>query len=80
MIPQPAIKAVVVKDGTELCTVGYLARNYASVEYTKNKFDGQFAQIIELYDLSENDVLRKKSHRNMGIASFRLLGDVQIQE
>jgi hypothetical protein len=79
-IPEPAIKAVVVKDGTELCTVGFLPRNYASVEYTRKKYDDQFAQIIELYDLSESEVLRKKSHRNMGIASFRLLGDVLRQE
>ena len=80
MIPEPALKAVAVKDGTELCTVGYLSRNYASVELTRTKFDGKFAQIIELYDLSENEILRKKSYRNMGVASFRLLGDVQNQE
>jgi hypothetical protein len=30
--------------------------------------------------LSENEILRKKSYRNMGVASFRLLGDVQNQE
>ena len=80
MIPEPALKAVLVKDGTELCTVGFLPRNLASVEFTKNKYDGKFAQVIELYDLSESEILCKKSHRNVGIASFRLLTDIQEQE
>jgi len=75
---EESIKAVRIRDGTELCHIGFLPRNI--VVTGKDKFVGQFAQIIELYELSENETMRRKSHRNKGIASFRLLQDIQEQE
>lgn len=75
---EEAIKAVRIRDGTESCTVGFLPRNI--VASGKDKFTGEFAQIIELYEFSDNETKRRKSHRNIGIASFRLLHDIQEQE
>ena len=75
---EEAIKVVRVRDGTESCTIGFLPRNI--VKSRKEKFVGQFAQIIELYEFSENETMRRKSHRNKGMASFRLLKDIQEQE
>ena len=59
-------------------TVGFLPRNI--VASGKEKFIGEFAQIIEVHEFSDNETKRRKSHRNMGIASFRLLHDIQEQE
>ena len=75
---EEAIKAVRVRDGTETCTVGFLPRSL--VVCRKERFVGQFAQIIELYGMSENKTMRRKSHQNKGIASFRLLDEIQEQE
>ena len=77
---EEAIKVVRVRDGTESCTVGFLPRNIVKSISSKEKFVGQFAQIIELYDQSDNEVMRRKSHRNQGVASFRLLNQIQEQE
>lgn len=74
---EDAIKFVRVRDGTETCTIGFLPRHI--VKSRKHKFVGKFAQIIELYDESENETMRRKSYRNKGIASFRMLGDIQEQ-
>ena len=38
------------------------------------------AQVIELYEYSENRTKRGKSHRNLGMASFRLLEDIPKME
>lgn len=75
---EDAIKVVRVRDGTESCMIGFLPRNI--VKSGKDKFVGKFAQIIELYEHSENTTMRRKSNRNKGVASFRLLQDIQEQE
>ena len=74
------MKAVLVRDGTELCTVGFLSRSIVAVEKDKARLIGRFAQVIELYYHSTNATISLKSKRNMGIASFRLLEDIQEQE
>ena len=75
---QKAIKAVRISDGTETCVVAYLPQRI--VNNVAENFVGKFAQIIELYDLSDNSMMRRKSNRNEGMASFRLFGDIQEQE
>ena len=79
-VDQAGIKAVLILDGTELCTVGFLGKNIAALKKTSEKFANKFAQVIELYDSSENAAKRAKSHNNLGVCSFRLLEDIQIQE
>lgn len=75
---EEAVKAVRIRDGTESCVVGFLPRNI--VASSKNKFLDKFAQVIELYEYSENRTKRRKSHKNLGIASFRLLDDIPTLE
>ena len=75
---EEAIQVIRIRDGTESCTIGFLPRNI--VKSGKEKFIGKFAQIIELYEDSESEVKRRKSHRNKGVASFRLLDDIPQQE
>ena len=75
---EESIKVVRIRDGTESCMIGFLPRNI--VVTRKDKFIGQFAQIIELYEYSDNETMRRKSHRNKGVTSFRLLQDIQEQE
>ena len=65
-------------DGTESCTISFLQRNI--VKSGKEKLIGKFAQIIELYEVSESEVKRRKINRNKGVASFRLLDDILQQE
>ena len=55
-------KAVLVRDGTELCTVGFLPKHIVHRK-DKQKYLHQFAQIIELYDQSDSLVKRRKDTR-----------------
>lgn len=66
------MKAVVVQDGTELCTVGFLGKNIVALEKTRFWYQDKFAPIIELYDESYNQTNRARSNRNIGVALFRL--------
>ena len=75
---EDAIAVVRIQDGMETCTVGFLPRQ--RICDAKNNIIGQFAQIIELYDDSESEVKRCKSYRNKGMASYRMLDDIQVQE
>jgi len=78
--PLETIKVVLIKDGTELCTVGFLGREFAAFPSQWSKYIDKFAQVLELYDDNENSMMRKKSKRNAGMASFRLMEDIQGQE
>jgi hypothetical protein len=75
-----AIKTVLICNGTECCTVGFLSKSIVLDERDKARFVGRFAHIIELYDESANMTMMLKSKRNMGIASFWLLDEIQDQE
>jgi hypothetical protein len=75
---QEALAAVRIFDGTETCTVGFLPGHIVSS--AREEFNWQYAQILELYEGSENAMKRRKSHQNFGIASFRLLNNIQQQE
>ena len=75
-----AIKAVLICNGTECSTVGFLCKSIVVVERDKARFVGCFAKIIELYDESANMTMILKSKKNMGIASFQLLDEIQDQE
>ena len=74
---QMVMKAVVVQDGTELCTVGFLGKNIAALEKTRFRYQDKFAQIIELHDKSDNQTKRSRSNQNLGVASFLLFDDIQ---
>ena len=76
-VAEEAIKAVRIRDGTETCTIGFLPRNV--VVSDKAKYIGAFAQVLELYEHSENIAVQRKNKRNAGMCSFRLLSDVQEQ-
>ena len=73
-----AIKVVCVRDGTESCTVGFLLRNV--VKSAKDSLEREFAQVIELYEHSENPTMWRKSYHNSDMASYRLLKNIQEQE
>ena len=71
---EEAIQAVRIQDGTPSCVIGFLPQNI--VQSGKEKYVGKVAQIIDLYDQSESEVKRRKSYRNRGVASFRLLDNI----
>ena len=77
---EEAIKAVLICNGIECCTVGFLCKSIVVDERDKVRFVGPFAHIIELYDESANMTMMLMSKRNMGIASFQLLAEIQDQE
>ena len=79
-VPEEAIKAVLICNGTECCTVGFMCKSIVVLEQDKARFVGYFAQIIELYDESANMTVMLKSKRNMGTAFFWLLDKIQDQE
>ena len=74
-VSEDSIKAVKIQDGTETCTIGFLPRNY--IKFKGKELHAKFAQIIELYDDSDNSMMRRKSQLNVGVASYRLLDDIQ---
>jgi hypothetical protein len=76
-MPEEAIKAVFICNGTECCTVGFLCKSIVVVERDTFRFLRCFAQIIELCDESANKTMMLKSKRNMGIASFQILDEIQ---
>jgi hypothetical protein len=47
---ETVIKAVLVLDGTERCTIGFLPRHVATRPEEAAQLHGKFAQIIELYE------------------------------
>ena len=75
IMPEEAIKAVLVCNGTKLGTVGFLSRSIFAVEKDKERWIGRFAQVIELVDHLAN-----KTKRSMGKNSLSLLEDMQDQE
>ena len=74
--PLETTKAVLIKDGMELCTAGFLGR-----KTTASTSTSKFAQVVlEMCDENENSMMRKKSKRNARMASFHLMEDIQGQE
>ena len=72
--PEDAVKACRIRDGTESCVIGFLPRNL--VASNKERYIGKFAQIVELYENSDNRTKRLKNRRNLGMAAFSLLEDI----
>jgi hypothetical protein len=69
---------VIIRDGAESCTVGYLAKNIVKVQGPK--YESRFGQITLLYKDCDSKVRREKDHRSLGAASFILLDDIPVNE
>jgi len=79
--PETVVKAILIEHGQESCTVGFVPRHIALRPEESRRLHGQFAQIIELYDLlDEGTYKRTKSIRNHGMAAYILLNDIPILE
>jgi hypothetical protein len=80
--PETVVKAILIEHGQESCTVGFLPRHIALRPELSQRLHGQFAQIIELYDVLDEGVSykRTKSMRNHGMAAYILLNDIPILE
>jgi hypothetical protein len=75
------VKAVLISNGTEMCTVGFLLRAMASRPRDVARCRDKFAQILQFYDDTPPDRVRhNKSKRNHGIASFILLDSIPLFE
>ena len=79
-IIETVIKGILVKDGTEMCTVGFVPWYVAANERKRGLLVGQFAQIIELYGQGESTSKNLKSTWNQGMASYHVLNDIPEQE
>jgi len=68
---------VVIWYGVESCHVGFLPRHVVARLQEVNRLHGKFSQVLELYDDDEVAHVRKrKSVRNHGMASYRLIEHV----
>ena len=66
-MPEEAIKAVLVWDGTKLCTVGFLSTSIVVDEKDEARYIARFAQVIELYDhLTNTTMSLKKEQEEQG--------------
>jgi len=74
---ESVIKVVLILDGTERCTVGFLPRHVATRPNEAVHLHNKFAQVIELYDDTPEGFMRhNKSKRNHGMASYVLLDNI----
>jgi hypothetical protein len=70
------IKVIKIWYGNETCHVGFLPRHigYESVTY---KLRNKHAQVLELYKEPSDFTKKRKNRRLVGLASYRLLDDIQ---
>ena len=68
-LPKTVVKAILIWDGTETCTIGFLPSHIAARPQARERLSNKFAQLIELYDVSESPAKQAKSERNHGICT-----------
>jgi hypothetical protein len=73
------IKVIKIRDGTEGCHVGFLPRHIVHGSRMEEVSD-KFGQVLELYKESNDMTKKRKNSRLFGVASFRLLDDIQNME
>jgi len=74
---EPVIKVILLLDDTEQCTAGFLPRHVTARPCEAVHLHDKFAQIIELYDDTQEGFMRhNKSKRNHGMASYVLLDNI----
>jgi hypothetical protein len=74
-----AMKVINIKDGTEACHVGFLQR-YIVKGARMEELTNAYGRVILLYKDSTIEMMKLKNKRLLGMASFRLLADIQITE
>ena len=77
-VHEEAVAAVRIKEGLESCVVGFLPR--ATAKRCREQINNKFAQIHEIYSISDCPYKRRKSYRVKGAASFVCLENVPIFE
>ncbi len=65
-----AISAKLMIHGIESCSVGYICKEF---HYFKQMFENKLCKVVELHYNSNNAEHRRRSDRNMGIATCVLL-------
>jgi hypothetical protein len=55
-------------------------RVHATVVSSRSRFEDKFGQVVELYKESDNSAIRRKDFEGGGLASFRLLDNVQTYD
>jgi hypothetical protein len=69
---EDAVKCVLVIQGNDTCTVGFVPRVIANTEMVK-EHHYLFVQVKEVYDDSDNTYKHKKSYKNHGMAKVAVL-------
>ena len=77
---QMAMKAVVVRDGTELCTVGFLGKNIAALE--KKDFDIKTSLLKSLSYMIKVTIKQRglEATKTLEWLHFEFFNDIPIQE
>jgi hypothetical protein len=65
-----AIAAIMMNDGVESCTVGYIGREF---HFFREQYENRLIQVVECLQDSANTEHRRRSHLNKGIAVCVLL-------
>ena len=73
---ESALAAYWIEDGIDRCHVGFLPRHL--LKHWK-EYDGRIAQIVEMYNDSENSAKRRKSQRNLGCCCAVLIDTVRYR-
>ena len=75
------MKVIHIKDGTEMCHVGFLPKYILARPREVARLADQFAMIIDIYHDDDAGSARKTtSIKNNGMASYRLLQNIPRQE
>ena len=79
--PQEAVKAVLVEDGVDMCTVAFVPRAHiTSPNVVCCLLGSKFVQVIEIYYNSTGTYKKQKDGENMGMAACILLEDIDEAE
>ncbi|KAI8833057.1 hypothetical protein BC829DRAFT_422631 [Chytridium lagenaria] len=68
-----AIKAVLIQQGHETCTIGFVPRAFL---HQRDLYVNKFAQVVELLVQSPNAQVRRYSYQNGGVAIALLLDQI----
>ena len=71
---EDAIKVILLQDdGMEGCHVGFLSRYIAGRQGDRDKVLNKQAVVVELYENTEDPILKRANLRGYGVAAFVLL-------
>jgi hypothetical protein len=75
--PQEAIKLVVITKGKPTCTVGFVAKDFATSPKVKARIN-KCVQVLKFYRVSSNGWRKHLNERYQGVATANFIDDIPL--